>query len=121
MSCHHIPLIRRVALVAAAFLLLAPAVMAGGRYGNGSGWATTSHAMVRPASPQPAVLSVPRQTGVSATVTMRQAEPPFYAVLRGPDGQTRRFPVEGGRASITYTQVVVHPGQSVTIYWSPAR
>jgi hypothetical protein len=52
---------------------------------------------------------------------MRQAEPPFYAVLRGPDGQTRRFPVEGGRASITYTQVVVQPGQSVTIYWSPAR
>jgi hypothetical protein len=52
---------------------------------------------------------------------MRQAPPTFYAVLRGPDGQTRRFPVEGGRASIRYTQVVVKPGQSVTLYVSAAR
>ena len=52
---------------------------------------------------------------------MRSPQPTFYAVLRGPDGQTRRFPVEGGRSAIRYTQVVVHPGQSVTIHWSASR
>jgi hypothetical protein len=52
---------------------------------------------------------------VNATVSVRATQKPYYVTLRGPDGQVRRFPVEGGPASIHYTQVVVRPGQSVTI------
>jgi hypothetical protein len=87
---------------------------------SGSGWSTT-HRSLPHASTQPASSSVARWGAVSATVKMKAPEPAFTAVLRGPDGQTRRFPVEGGRASIHYTTVVVHPGQSVTINWTAGR
>jgi hypothetical protein len=42
--------------------------------------------------------------------------------LRGPDGQIRRFPVEGGWASIDVARaVVLRPGQSITIRWVAAK
>jgi hypothetical protein len=41
--------------------------------------------------------------------------------LRSPDGQVRRFPVEGGLKAIEVTRVVIRPGQSVTIRWMAAR
>jgi hypothetical protein len=49
------------------------------------------------------------------------AEEPLSVDLRGPDGQIRRFPVEGGRAAIQTTQVVLRPGESVTIRWVAAK
>jgi hypothetical protein len=39
-----------------------------------------------------------------------------YVNLRGPDGQVRRFPVEGGRQAIQSPQVIVlRPGSTVTV------
>ena len=46
---------------------------------------------------------------------------PFYVDLRGPNGQVQRFPVEGGRAAIQYRQVVVRPGEMLTIHWIPEK
>jgi hypothetical protein len=57
-------------------------------------------------------------TPVSISVVMpaatQPAAEPTYVELRGPDGQVRRFPVEGGRDAIQYRQVVLRPGESVT-------
>jgi hypothetical protein len=56
---------------------------------------------------------------VSVAVTPPQtAKEVVYVNLRGPDGQVRRFPVEGGREAIQSPQVIVlRPGASVTVRW----
>jgi hypothetical protein len=70
---------------------------------------------------------VARTTAVASTVsvvvvTPAQAAPePFDVALRGPDGQVRRFPVEGGREAIQTRQVVLRPGETVTIAWLRSR
>jgi hypothetical protein len=58
---------------------------------------------------------------LQVVVTAPAEAPPFYVNLRGPDGQVRRFPVEGGRAAIRVREIIVRPGQTVTVYvGSPA-
>jgi hypothetical protein len=49
------------------------------------------------------------------TTPAEPAKEPVYVNLRGPDGQVRRFLVEGGHEAIQYRQVVVRPGTSVTV------
>jgi hypothetical protein len=73
--------------------------------------------------PAPVVHPVPSFAAVSVLVTMpvRPAKKTVYVDLRGPDGQVRRFPVEGGREAIHYEQVVLQPGQSLTIRWVAAK
>jgi hypothetical protein len=51
------------------------------------------------------------------TAPTQPAKAPGSVTLRGPNGQVRRFSVEGGRNAIQYRQVVLRPGQSVTIQW----
>jgi len=51
----------------------------------------------------------------------RPATEPLTVGLRGPDGQVRRFPVEGGREAIQVRSVTLRAGESVTIRWTPAR
>jgi hypothetical protein len=62
---------------------------------------------------------------VTISFIMAPAQPatePVYVDLRGPDGQVRRFPVEGGREAIRYQQsVVLRPGNSLTIQWVAAK
>jgi hypothetical protein len=50
-----------------------------------------------------------------------QAAEPLVVGIRGPDGELRRFPVEGGRAAIETYQVVLRPGASITIQWRAAK
>jgi len=33
----------------------------------------------------------------------------------------RQFPVEGGTAAIHYRQVILHPGDMLTIRWKPGK
>jgi hypothetical protein len=40
---------------------------------------------------------------------------PVYVTVRGPDGELRRFPLEGGREAIQTRQIVVRPGESATL------
>ena len=108
----RVPLAKEAVLSAAALLLLGPQVLAGDRY----------HSPSRPATPSrsaPAVVAYAGAPAVSVVVAMppQPAKKPLYVNLRGPDGWVRRFVVEGGRAAIQYRQVVIRPGQSVSIRW----
>jgi hypothetical protein len=108
-------------LAAAALFFLAPHTLAGEHVRSGPGWSaamrshtTYSPSPVRPitvarAAPQPVVIAV------LATTPVPGAKQPFVVDLRGPDGSTRRFAVEGGRAAIQTQTVVLRPGESVTI------
>jgi hypothetical protein len=108
------PPVKGALLSAAAFLLLSAPVQAGKQ----------STAPTWPPPPTHRV-SAPAVQGVAAAVTVSVAVTPpqsakevVYVNLRGPDGQVRRFPVEGGREAIQSPQVIVlRPGASVTVRW----
>jgi hypothetical protein len=95
-------------------LLLATALLAGEHARSGS----TSQ---RSAQPTPAVVVRPAAVSIVVAPPAPVVEEPLAVDLRGPDGQIRRFPVEGGRAAIQTTQVVLRPGESVTIRWVAAK
>ncbi len=79
-----------------------------------------------PAPSQPAPMPVGRVVS-PVTISLvplaptRSASEPAYVNLRGPDGQVRRFPVEGGTAELAGRVVVLRPGDSLTIFWMPRK
>jgi hypothetical protein len=109
----------------AAVGLLSPQVALAGEHVRGGDVVGAAYSAPRPSPP--AYTQVARPAGVRVAVSVvrpappRPAQAPLYVNLRGPDGQTRRFLVEGGRAAIESPQVVLRPGQSVTIRWVAAR
>ncbi|MFO0878963.1 MAG: hypothetical protein U0840_16595 [Gemmataceae bacterium] len=44
---------------------------------------------------------------------------PFTVAIRGPDGEVRRYPVEGGPSAIVIRRYAVNPGQVLTISVNP--
>jgi hypothetical protein len=101
-----------------AFLLTVSQVRAGDKEHGATArrpYVPTVHTLVAHAAPQFASVSV------LVTMPVRAAKESVYVDLRGPDGQVRRFPVEGGREAIRYQQVVLQPGQSLTIRWAAAK
>lgn len=44
---------------------------------------------------------------------------PYSIAIRGPDGELRRYPVEGGPSSVVVRQYTVQPGQAITVYVNP--
>jgi hypothetical protein len=52
---------------------------------------------------------------VQVAITVPAAPDTAFAAIRGPDGQLRYFPVEGGRAGLHSRVIVVRPGESVTV------
>jgi len=115
MATQPISFARKGALVAMTLLVMAPGALAGE---HAHGGLSTPRSSVQPAS-----APVARPTAVSITVTppTPAAADPVSVDLRGPDGQIRRFPVEGGRAAIQTSQVVIRAGESVTIRWMAAK
>ena len=110
-------LVKGAVLVAVTFFLPAPHVLAGASMRAGD-----AHNAMQPSPPpQPApvvqVVRVPVVVAVGVTVMPQPAMGAVQVNLRGPDGQLRRFPLEGGREAIEYEQFVLRPGQSVTIRW----
>jgi hypothetical protein len=121
MSRRSASLVGGAVLVAATFVLTAPQVLAGASMRAGD-----AHNAIRPSPPpQPApviqVVPVPAVVSVAVTVARQPTKGSIEVNLRGPDGQLRRFPVEGGREAIEYEQIVLRPGQSVTIRWVAAK
>jgi hypothetical protein len=114
-----------VMVLVAAVSLLPPGGAVAGEHVRSS--PTTQYASASYPQPQsapaPAVRLVPVRVAISVAVTPPQtAQDQVYVNLRGPDGEVRRFPVEGGRAAIQSSPaVVLRPGQSVTIRWMAAR
>jgi hypothetical protein len=116
MFCRWVPFVKGAAL--GAVLLLTPQARAGDRHHSPSPTITRS----QPATPVVAsALPAPQAVSVVVALPPQPAKKPVYVNLRGPDGQVRRFLVEGGRAAIQYRQVVLRPGQSLSIRWVSAR
>jgi hypothetical protein len=108
MGRQRVGLVKAAALVA-AFLLMAPRLLAGGGQPVRAG----DHSGVRPqAAPAPV-----RSVAAPVTVSLTLAAPaePAYVNLRGPDGQLRRFAVEGGPEAVSTRVIVLRPGDSLTI------
>ena len=105
---------RKYWLVMAALVLAAPELPA-----------KSYRSSVRPV-PAPAAPTSSRPPATSSVAILvaspqESAPRPMYVDLRGPDGQIRRFRVEGGRAAIQSGQVVLRPGESLTILLRPAK
>jgi hypothetical protein len=101
------------ALLSAAALLLLSSQVRAGKQSTAPTWPPPpAHAVSAPVAPAAPVT-------VSVVVTPpRAAKEVLYVNLRGPDGQVRRFPVEGGRDAIQSPQVIVlRPGATVTVRW----
>ena len=117
MSRRRVPLVKRVALAVAVLLSLASQVLGGpGVYGSGRTTPRTT----------PAPTTIVRATSAPISIAIaveppRPAAEPLTDGLRGPDGQVRRFAVEGGPDAIQVRSVIVRPGQSVTLVWKPAK
>jgi len=118
MSELYIPSIKGTVLSLAALFLAGSNALAGDRV----------HARPQPATQhQPAPTPAIRTVTLPVTVSVMIAAPSTsmleeaYVTLRGPDGQLRRFPVEGGHAAIHYRQTILHPGESLTVLWTPAK
>jgi hypothetical protein len=80
----------------------------------------SSHPAIRPAATVSSrVISAPQS--VTIAMTPAAAKEPVYVELRGPDGRLQTFPLEGGAEAITYTNVVLHAGQSVTVHLVAAK
>jgi hypothetical protein len=105
-------------LFGAAFLLLVPNGVAGEHVRAGdrmTGQNLPASASIARAVPV-TIAVAPVTISVAVTTPSKPATVPIYVNLRGPDGQLRRFPVEGGHDAIQSQPVIVlRPGQSVTI------
>jgi hypothetical protein len=111
--------VKAAALAAAACVLMVAPVLAGPAYHAPAPQIVTLHPVLLPAAfgGSPPVSFV-----VSVAPAPRPAPAPFAVAIRGPDGQVRRFAVEGGRAAIQAPPVVVlHPGESVTVQLRATR
>jgi hypothetical protein len=113
--------VKGAALAAATLLLIAPQVHAGPAVRAGD-----AHNAMQPSPPPQLVpviqvVQVPVLVSVAVTVVPQPAVESVQVNLRGPGGELRRFPVEGGRQAIQYEQIVLRPGQSVTIRWVAAK
>src|SRR6516225_3100803 len=96
--------VKEAALVAAALLLSSAPVQAG-KQSTRQNWSFLgSHPASQTAShtaPAPVLRVAVQPVTVSVAVTPpRVAQEVLYVNLRGPDGEVRRYPVEGGRAAI---------------------
>jgi hypothetical protein len=102
----------------AALLLLTSSVLAGDRVHSPS---------PPPPEPKPTPAPVVYHTQpVTITIDVEKSAQPMKdsltVRLRGPDGQVRRYPVEGGWKSIQIARpVVLRPGQTITIRWVAAK
>jgi hypothetical protein len=118
MSSRNVLFVTEAVLIAAVFLFVVPQARAGDKDHS----PMPRLVYLQPAPP-PIARAMPQTASYSAVVNMPVQPPskPFYVDLRGPDGRVRRFPVEGGPAAIRYRQVVLHPGETLTIHWVAAK
>jgi hypothetical protein len=100
-------------LLSPGLALAGPATRSGSAYGA----VATSHTYhaqpMHHSAARPATVRV--SISIAAPAPAQPARGPLYITLRGPDGELRQFPVEGGSAAIQPTTVVIRSGGSVTI------
>jgi hypothetical protein len=105
-------------VLAAAFLMMPLEALAGDRVHAPSRPTTSS-----PPAPTPIVRALPQVGVLTVGVegVLQPATEALFVDIRGPDGQLRRFPVEGGNAAIQYRQVTLRRGEMLTIRWTPGK
>jgi hypothetical protein len=80
-----------------------------------------------PAAPQAGVVSYaapPSATAappVQVTLTFPDVPDTAFAAIRGPGGEVRYFPIEGGRKELATRVIVVRPGERVHIQLPPPK
>jgi hypothetical protein len=105
-----------------ALLVMAPEAVAGEHVRAGDQTYRRSSTASAPAVRRTAyVAPSPVTISIAVQPPARTAVEPVYVTLRGPDGQVRRFPIEGGSAAIQSRQVVLHPGESLTVVWARSK
>jgi hypothetical protein len=78
-------------------------------------------AAVTPVAPRGPTTGMPPPDlplGLSIAVSTpadRPEDEPVVVDIQGPDGKVRAFPLEGGRETVRVRQVVVRPGETVTL------
>ncbi len=119
MAARSVRLLMLLVVLMAALVLVVPRVEAGGMVPT----AGRSRYVATAASPATTTATVARRVTVAVAVRMpaKPAEENVEVDLRGPDGQVRRFPVEGGLTAIQYRNITLRPGEAVTIHWVPAK
>jgi hypothetical protein len=124
----RLPLIGGLAAAAAA-LLVAAAPAAAQPPGasklwpwNVQGASAVAPSPARVATPAPA--PAPRQSAftgpLDVTIVERAAPTPLVVTLRGPGAEVRTFQVPAGRQAIRTREVIVHPGEQLTIPVPPS-
>ncbi len=81
-------------------------------------------ARTAPAAAQAAARPAPQRPAPAPPLTVVVAVPepaPLSVAVRAPDGTVRNFALEGGREAIQTRQVIVRPGEAVTINLGPGR
>jgi hypothetical protein len=79
-----------------------------------------------PAAPQAGVATyvaplTPPTPPVQVTLTFPTLPDTAFAAIRGPGGEVRYFPVEGGRKELATRVIVVRPGERVHIQLPPPK
>ncbi len=110
--------VRQVALTTATALVFVTPVLAGVHP-----TAPNRPANQPPVSVAPSVRPAPLLAAVSLVVTppVQTSADTVSVDIRSPNGQVRSFQLEGGRSAIQVQELVVRPGQSVSIRWTGAK
>ena len=59
--------------------------------------------------------ATPTTPPVQVTLTFPDVTDTAFAAIRGPDGELRYFPIEGGRKELATRVIVVRPGERVHV------
>jgi hypothetical protein len=82
---------------------------------KGTAPAAPAHATVS----HSATVAVP--VPVQVALTFPNAPDAAFAAIRGPDGEVRYFPVEGGKKELATRVIIVRPGERVHIQLPPPK
>jgi hypothetical protein len=104
--------VKGIILTAAVLALAVPQLRAGDRVHTRSSAATSYQT---PTVIVPAGRFAPFSVSVTVVAPAQPAQEPLSVDIRGTDGLVRRFPVEGGQGAIQTRQLVLRPGESVSV------
>lgn len=65
--------------------------------------------------------AMPTTATVKVTLSFPGVPDTAFAAIRGPDGEVRYFPIEGGRKELGTRVIIVRPGERIHIQLPPAK
>ena len=104
-------LLKSLGVLSAALLLTAAPALAGDRVRAANHLTYPS----KPAAPVVARAGTPVTIQIAVATVAEPAAAAAVIKLRGPDGQVRSFPVEGGTEGLASRIIILRPGESITL------